>query len=492
MFPGIKRKQWPNTRPSTRSSGHWWTPTLNRLSTKPVANARRGQKKELTGPLLLAQSEEIQALIDRFTAAPATGETVQNLEGLIRTAIFKPATALVGFLLQAAAQRIEAAYRPLPGESRKGLVELQVQCLFGTFPLQRQYYYHPGKKCGHYPADEGLGLEVGYTPALARLMSLEGAKGIYEEAQLHLREAGGIEVEARQIHRVVDRIGPMAHRWQQEREFPPHEEPAPIMYVSADGTGIPMRTSELIGRKGKQPDGSAKTRQVYLGCVFTQHGRDEKGHPVRDYHSTSYLSHLGPIDEFAPMLRREALRRGMGNATHVVFLVDGAEGLECMGRDYFLGCTQIVDFYHAMEHASHVLVAWLGSKEHPDFKARLHRWAKRLLKNGVNKLVTDARLESSGSSKAAAVEDALGYFIRNAPRMQYCTFRKAGFFIGSGVVEAGCKTVIGSRCKQSGMHWGVPGAQHVLALRCINASGRLADFWKHRLNSRAAHLPRAA
>jgi hypothetical protein len=68
-------------------------------------------------------------LIDRFTAAPATGEAVQNVEGLIRTAIFKPATALVGFLLQAAAQRIEAAYRPLPGESRKGLVELQVQCL---------------------------------------------------------------------------------------------------------------------------------------------------------------------------------------------------------------------------------------------------------------------------------------------------------------------------------------------------------------------------
>jgi hypothetical protein len=263
------------------------------------------------------------------------------------------------------------------------------------------------------------------------------------------------------------------------------------MYVSADGTGIPMRKDELIGRKGKQPDGSSKTRQVYLGCVFTQHGRDEKGHPVRDYNSTSYVSHLGPISDFAPMLRREALRRGMGNATHVVFLVDGAEGLECMGRDYFPGCTQIVDFYHAMEHASRVLAAWLGSKEHPDFKARLHQWAKTLLKNGVTKLVAQARLECQGKSKAA-VEEELGYFIRNAPRMQYRTFRKAGFFIGSGVVEAGCKTVIGGRCKQSGMHWGLPGAQHVLALRCIHASGRLADFWAHRLQTRTNPLARAA
>ena len=447
----------------------------------------------------MAQNEEIQALIDRFAATAPTGEAVQRLEGLVRTAIFKPAAALVGFLLQAAAERIETAYRPTPGEVCKGIVALQVQCLFGTFPLRRLYYYHPGKKCGHYPADAGLGLEVSYTPALARLIGLEGADGIYEKAQLHLREAGGIEVEARQIHRVVERIGPDAHAWQQARQITPPAAPAiakvapaPIMYVSADGTGIPMRRSDLIGRKGKQPDGSAKTRQVYLGCVFTQHGRDEKRHPVRDYNSTSYVSHLGPISEFSPMLRREALRRGMGKATHVVILIDGAEGLECMGRDYFPGCAQIVDFYHAMEHASHVLAAWLGSNEHPDFKARLHQWAKTLLKNGVDKLVTQARLEAQGTPKAAAVEEALGYFIRNAHRMQYRTFRKAGFFIGSGVVEAGCKTVIGSRCKQSGMHWGVPGAQHVLALRCVQASGHLADFWKHRLETRAKPLARAA
>jgi hypothetical protein len=438
-------------------------------------------------------------LIDCFTAASPTGEAVQNLEGLVRTAIFKPAAALVGFLLQAAAERIEAAYRPAPGEESKGFVVLQVQCLFGTFSLQRQYYYHPGKKCGHYPADAGLGLEVGYTPALARLIALEGADGIYEKAQIHLREAGGIEVESRQIHRVIERIGPDAHTWQQERDLTPNVkpalatvEPAPIMYVSADGTGIPMRTHDLIGRKGKQPDGSSKTRQVYLGCVFTQHGRDEKGHPVRDYNSTSYVSHLGPINEFSPMLRQEALRRGMGNATQVVFLIDGAEGLECMGRDYFPDSTQIVDFYHAMEHAAQVLAAWLGSKEHPDFKGRLHQWAKTLLKNGVDKLVAQARIESKGTSKAATVEKELGYFIRNAPRMQYRTFRKAGFFIGSGVVEAGCKTVIGSRCKQSGMHWSVSGAQHVLALRCIHASNRLADFWKHRLKTSSSHLARAA
>ena len=84
------------------------------------------------------------------------------------------------------------------------------------------------------------------------------------------------------------------------------------------------------------------------------------------------------------------------------------------------------------------------------------------------------------------MEKELGYFVRNVARMQYGTFRSRGFFIGSGVIEAGCKTIIGARCKQSGMFWGVPGAENILALRCISASRRLDDFWKSRLNTHAA------
>ena len=80
-------------------------------------------------------------------------------------------------------------------------------------------------------------------------------------------------------------------------------------------------------------------------------------------------------------------------------------------------------------------------------------------------------------------------------QLQYGTFRRRGFFIGSGVIEAGCKTVIGLRCKQSGMFWGEPGAEKILALRCIQASHRLSEFWKNRLNTHAARndsLPLAA
>jgi len=407
------------------------------------------------------------------------------MEILVRTAVFQSANALVGWLCQQAADQCDAQYQPQPGQARKGRETLEVQGIFGCFPLQRDYYYHAGRQEGHYPADAALGLEVSYTPALAKLVCLEGAdETTYLKAERHLERTGGIRVSARQIQRVVQRVGARAQAWQ-ARPAQPGADAAPILYVSADGTGVPMVAEELKGRRGKQADGTAKTRQVYLGCVFTQHRTDEKGHPVRDWESTTYVSSFQAIAEFGPLLRQEALRRGMGRAGQVVLLIDGARGLENMGQDCFKDSVQIVDFFHAMEHAGLVLDALIG-KTHPDYKKRLHRWAKRLLKDQVEDLIAQTRQECRRPAQAAAVEAALGYFVRNVPRMQYGTFRAAGYFIGSGVVEAGCKTVIGGRCKQSGMFWSEPGAENILALRCIHSSRRLEEFWKDRLNEHAA------
>jgi len=403
----------------------------------------------------------------------------------VRTAVFKSANALIGWLLQQAADRADRQYQPKAGQVRKGREAIGVQGIFGCFRLQRDYYHHPGKKQGHYPADAALGLEVGYTPALAKLLCLEGAdETTYLKAEQHLQRTGGIAVSARQIQRVVQRVGGSAQAWQ-EREALPGPTDAPILYVSADGTGVPMVAEELQGRKGKQADGKAKTRQVYLGCVFTQHRIDEKGHPVRDYESTTYVSSFKSIDEFGPLLRQEAIRRGLGNAGKTVVLIDGAAGLENMGKLCFQDSVQIVDYYHALEHAGQVLEALIG-KTHPNYKQRLGLWAKRLLQDKVQSLIKESRQECAGQPQEPVVEDALGYFVRNIRRMQYGTFRTAGYFIGSGVVEAGCKTVIGSRCKQSGMFWSESGAENILALRCLHSSQRLDEFWKYRLNQQAA------
>jgi hypothetical protein len=425
----------------------------------------------------------------RFQADTPNGVAVQELEGLLRTAVFKSANQVVGYLLQRAADRIDANYQPPPGYHYKGRVTITVDCIFGTFVLERDYYYHPGKQQGHSPADAALGLEGSATPALARVVCFEGAEAAsYQKAEEHLRNTGGLQIGARQVQRLIQSVGPAAQKWQEREALTPlpGTQAVPIMYVSGDASGVPLRKEELQGRAGRQADGSAKTRMANLGCVFTQHQVDEKGHPVRDYESTTYVSTLGPMDQFGPLLRQEAIRRGLALALTVVLLIDGAEALAKMGRLCFASAIQIVDFYHALEHAGKVLVALLGSKDHPDYKRRLGSWARRLLKDQVETLIAQARQECAGQANAQAVEEQLGYFVRNVARMQYGTFRRRGFFIGSGVIEAGCKTVIGSRCKQSGMFWGQPGAENVLALRCVQASRRLDSFWKERLNNHAA------
>jgi len=199
----------------------------------------------------------------QFQSQAPEGNAVAQLEILVRAAVVKPANALVGWLLQQAADRMDAAYQPKPGEVRKGREAIGAQGIFGPFPLARDYYYHVGKGQGHYPADDALGLEVSYTPALAKLICLEGAdEPTYLKAQRHLEKTGGIPVSARQIQRVVQRVGAAAQSWQ-EREAQPTPCDAPILYASGDGTGVPMMPEELQGRKGKQADGTAKTRQVY-------------------------------------------------------------------------------------------------------------------------------------------------------------------------------------------------------------------------------------
>ena len=221
---------------------------------KTRAERLAGVKKKSPSPeLLLAQDQEIQQLMARFQAGEPNGVAVQQLEVLVRTAVFKSANALVGFLLQGAADRIDAAYQPKPGQQSKGRAQLQLAGMFGTFTLERAYYYHEGKQQGHYPADAALGLETGYTPALARLICLEGAdETSYQKAEQHLAETGGIQVGARQVQRLVQRVGAAAQHWQ-EREAQPGGSAVPILYTGGAG-------GQTTGRHGQDASGLSGLR----------------------------------------------------------------------------------------------------------------------------------------------------------------------------------------------------------------------------------------
>jgi hypothetical protein len=94
-----------------------------------------------------------------------------------------------------------------------------------------------------------------------------------------------------------------------------------------------------------------------------------------------------------------------------------------------------------------------------------------------------ASLRSIPSASAELMEQfriQADYFEKNTERMRYPGFRAQHLFVGSGVVEAGCKSLIGTRCKQSGMFWTVAGANAILALRCCHLNGRFEEYWEAR------------
>jgi hypothetical protein len=242
-----------------------------------------------------------------------------------------------------------------------------------------------------------------------------------------------------------------------------------------------MVPEELEGRAGKQPDGSAKTREVKLGCLFTQTTTDEEGLPLRNYQSTSYVAGFEAAADFMVRVRQEALRRRMAAAWLVVLLGDGAAWIWEQGQKCFPGAFQILDLYHALEHLS--ALTKLLEDQPEAAKALWRTWREQLLADEVAGVLCQAR---QGAAKLAghAAELAgkeIGYFENNQSRMLYGTYRALGFFYGSGVVEAGCKTVIGGRCKGSGMRLSETGATHVLDLRCSLYGNQFDQVWD-RLN----------
>jgi len=276
-------------------------------------------------------------------------------------------------------------------------------------------------------------------------------------------EYAALNVCDRQIQRRIGEMAPALTAWLKTHQS---KGQSARMYICADGTGLPMRPEELTGRKGKQADGSAKTREAKLGCVLLQTEVDPEGHPIRKEDSTSYIRSFEPAAEFGLLLRQEAQRRGMTQATTIIFIGDGAAWIWELVRVNFPGAILILDFYHGLQHV-YGLVDALWGKETPEGKKLIGFWKKRLFKDQASR-------------------SEIGYLENNLERMTYGTFRKAGYFIGSGVVEAGCKTVIGKSMKCSGMFWSEAGGQGMLDLWCAFLSNRLDAFCQARVAHHAA------
>jgi hypothetical protein len=366
----------------------------------------------------------------------------------------------------------------------------------GPVEVCRPYYWCPDCHTGQFPADVELDIEnTEFSPGVRRMQALVGQAAPFDHGREQMKGLAGLEVTAKSVERTAEGIGAdIAQREREEiQKLRPADlpvvagEPIPILYVQMDGTGVPVVKKETVGRQGKIEGQPAHTREVKLGCVFTQTTSDPQGYPMRAPDSTTYTGAIETAEEFGQRLDQEAGKRGWSRALIRVVMGDGAEWIWNLAALHFPDAIHIVDLYHARQHL------WeLARRLYPNDEGKQRAWMqahqKRLLDKGkIEKLVGALRsIKPNNLEVAEKIRTEADYFERNAERMRYPRFRRQHLFVGSGVIEAGCKTVVASRLKRSGMFWTVRGANAILALRCSLLNARFEDYWESRRAAIAA------
>ena len=362
-----------------------------------------------------------------------------------------------------------------------------VTSVLGPLTLERAYYACASCGAGFCPRDRALGVaDASLSPGVLRLVGLVGAMVSFAEGHELLRELAGVDISTTHVERAAEDLGrEVATDEQHVVEPPTITEPlAPTLYLGVDGTGVPVRKAEVVDCPGKQPDGSAKTKEVKLVTVWSAEGRAKDGTPERDAGSVTYSAAIESAAQkdtdatpsaFAARVRREATRRGFDRTARRVVLGDGAKWIWNLADEHFPDAVQIVDRFHAKQYLSTVAKSLYGATS--DLTDAWARARHAELDAGDREALLIALRAHPKNEEA---QNGVEYVERNRARLDYPAFRAAGLCTSTGVVEAGCKVAIGTRCKRAGMHWTVAGADAIIALRCCKLSGRFEDFWERR------------
>ena len=354
----------------------------------------------------------------------------------------------------------------------------------GPLALVRARYHCDPCHAGFYPRDRALGLAgTSLSPAVLRMVGVTASRVSFAESSALLRELAGLAVAPKQVERQAEALG-RAIAADEHSTVAPEAAPADTLYLGMDGTGVPVRKAETRGRRGKQPDGSAKTREAKLAVVWASAGRDKANNPLRDPDTVSVNAAIetvacadtdADLSPFAQRVMRETQRRGFNKAQRRVILGDGAPWIWNLSAELFPDAIQIVDIFHAKGYLFEAARAIYGAGT--DLAAQ---WGKQR-RDELDQGRIDAILAALAEHPACPEADACSsYLTNNRERMDYPRFRALGLCMTTGVVEGGCKHVVATRFKRGGMRWTVNGANAILALRCAILNNRFDDFWERR------------
>lgn len=361
----------------------------------------------------------------------------------------------------------------------------EYQCLFGKIEVRRSVYQANGERtlC---PLEVNAGiLHHGLTPPAAEFVAYSTAHMVPGEVEKFCQKWQYLQPCETVIKQVAAEVGEMAEVLQEQYEKEVHKQEGPppvetkIVSISRDGTCVNTRE-----------DG---WRQAQVGAV-TFYGEstevDKDGDPIRNRLRTTYVGQMPEesSETFNPKFEQEVEHAldGVDDSAKVVCLADGARSnwkyFEAHPR--LKNAVHVNDYFHSAGYVNAAAEALFGKGT-----AEAKRWFekyRRILKKedgGVEKVLRSIRyFRSSRKIRAKdrnkVIRKTLRYFSRNRSRMNYAEYLRRGLPIGSGVVEAACKTVIGHRFKRAGMRWSIDGGQSILNLRVLLLSQRWEAFWK--------------
>lgn len=373
---------------------------------------------------------------------------------------------------------------------------------FGRVVVERRYYQQGKGDRGRFPLDERIGMKGCYfTPDLQEQVAFGVALIPALEVRRLLAKMLPETPSVKAIQRVIEDVGDFADEQEEVveaaiRQHAPLSMDGDILVASIDGTHAPLRNSEdpdeatpsaddgeQDGEKKKKP---VRWKEVGVATVSIYQP------PDADHEVPTRVDHriLGRMPE--PKMKRLFNRQTQlltdlaaeRTFREIVFLCDGSRAIwKRAEEDPFLSTTtQVLDFFHAAEHLAKARDAVFGDKSLPG-----QRWFKKyreILQTdtfGLAKVIRSLRYYrtqlTKGSKRRKIVGRVIAHFTRNRDRMRYFEFLCRGLPIGSGPVEAACKTLVGARLKRSGMRWTHPGGQRVLHLRAHYLSNRWDTFW---------------
>lgn len=340
--------------------------------------------------------------------------------------------------------------------------------------LARRAYYHcTACRKGHCPVDAGFGLGASdLTAGAEQLAVLLGTVASFAEAaEKLLPKASGLRLAESTVERATEAAGQRlgdalaaGHTYGQAADWawPVDAAGRTVAYVSVDATGVPMQ-----GPGGTPAEG----RMAWVGKVFAPRAEARPGRPARRPAGghARYLAGLMSLEGLGPPLRRQAAQVGMDRAQQWVALSDCGGGIDDFLRVNFPRAVRIADFYHVAEHLSDLARAWHPG-DHEAIEGLAGAWCHRLKHEGGPAVLAELEAMDRSGRPAAALEvyrQVTQYLRNHQDRMDYPSYRAAGWQIGSGHIEAACKTVVNERLKRSGMRWSEAGADAVCHLRAL-------------------------